>query len=580
MGRRAGAVASKALTPFRVLLGALMIFGALWGWTRLADQPERETALRQPPTLPQPSTQDRVLFFFDMVKRSATTEVGGKMVRDWHVIAERALRELGTPTFDHILAKDRYAEYGRSPTLVSNVFRFIGDSPAVRDHPLFPQFVQDWLDPKQHPKPRPGNNWTPGWKRELFRIIARYPRVENVALCLAELNDPAPDPDMRGFALDVLLYLGADVELSQVWQKLPRDEEDQDYPLRSRLLAYLLEFSEPGQDSKRKDTVEAMRAFLHDARGSALALERMRAEAILRRLGDPSAEPALLAEHKRLTSENESLAWNVLRLLNADAPHPYVKEVALTYATQPDKPFSYFWALRLLARWWLDDPQVVALAWEAVREHADQANPLVVLHELQRVDRPAVIEHLITAVKSGDNERIHAAVRFAMKNKMTEIGPAIFDALAGATARQRPYYFRALTELRMPRVIPLLKAELKSSRPNEVRNLAVSELLTLDAGLSEVADRLRAGDNEAFDALHRRAQAGGRDGVPDALVDALLESLDTLTGEDAKLRALFILRCRGTLEGVRDGLLNAYRKEPSRRVARAIREALIELSHR
>ncbi|MDH3592969.1 MAG: hypothetical protein OER88_13875, partial [Planctomycetota bacterium] len=106
------------------------------------------------------------------------------------------------------------------------------------------------------------------------------------------------------------------------------------------------------------------------------------------------------------------------------------------------------------------------------------------------------------------------------------------------------------------------------------------ELLVLRARLDDVETRLRAGDVQVFDALVRAAVAGGADGVPEQLVPAVLSALRTLPGEVSRLRALFILRCRGTLSGVREGLIEAYRREPSRRVARAIESTLVELAHR
>jgi hypothetical protein len=68
--------------------------------------------------------------------------------------------------------------------------------------------------------------------------------------------------------------------------------------------------------------------------------------------------------------------------------------------------------------------------------------------------------------------------------------------------------------------------------------------------------------------------------VPESLVGPLLTALRVLPDEDDRRTALFILRYRGTLSGAREGLLEAYRREPSRRVATEIRQVLVELAHR
>jgi hypothetical protein len=68
--------------------------------------------------------------------------------------------------------------------------------------------------------------------------------------------------------------------------------------------------------------------------------------------------------------------------------------------------------------------------------------------------------------------------------------------------------------------------------------------------------------------------------VPDRLVAPLLRAAQEAAGEGARSAAVVVLRCRGTLDGVREGLVDAYRREPSSRVAREIAEALEDLAHR
>ena len=76
-----------------------------------------------------------------------------------------------------------------------------------------------------------------------------------------------------------------------------------------------------------------------------------------------------------------------------------------------------------------------------------------------------------------------------------------------------------------------------------------------------------------------RSSATGRDGVPSSLLPGLLRLLERTPNEQTRLRILLILRCRGTLDGVESGLMEAYRREPSSRVADAIRATIVELAH-
>jgi hypothetical protein len=72
----------------------------------------------------------------------------------------------------------------------------------------------------------------------------------------------------------------------------------------------------------------------------------------------------------------------------------------------------------------------------------------------------------------------------------------------------------------------------------------------------------------------------GAEGLPDGFLDPVLRALVTLPSEDDRLAALAVLRRRGTLEGVQAALEDAYRREPSRRVAQEIAETLRELAYR
>jgi len=68
--------------------------------------------------------------------------------------------------------------------------------------------------------------------------------------------------------------------------------------------------------------------------------------------------------------------------------------------------------------------------------------------------------------------------------------------------------------------------------------------------------------------------------LQEGIVIQTLVSPVRVEGEEGRLTALYVLRCRGTLNGVRDSLIEAYRREPSRRVANELRAVLVELAHR
>jgi hypothetical protein len=113
-----------------------------------------------------------------------------------------------------------------------------------------------------------------------------------------------------------------------------------------------------------------------------------------------------------------------------------------------------------------------------------------------------------------------------------------------------------------------------------LREAAVAELLNLgDAkGLERIAGALEAGDPQIMDILFRRTVAGG--GVPEPLLPVVLARLRAAPDEEERRTALFILRYRGTLGGVAEPMMEAYRRERSHRLAAQIRTVLEELAHR
>ena len=140
-----------------------------------------------------------------------------------------------------------------------------------------------------------------------------------------------------------------------------------------------------------------------------------------------------------------------------------------------------------------------------------------------------------------------------------------------------------LTRLRTPGTASMLLAELEGAADPGWRGVVASALLDTgsDAGLEELAERLSDGDEAVLDAVYRRALGRGAEGVPEVLVPAILGAVRRMPGEAGRVKAVLALRCRGRDDGpTREGLTEAYRREPSRRVATEIKTTLIELAHR
>lgn len=69
----------------------------------------------------------------------------------------------------------------------------------------------------------------------------------------------------------------------------------------------------------------------------------------------------------------------------------------------------------------------------------------------------------------------------------------------------------------------------------------------------------------------------GREHFP---VFNLVDEFRWMQSEEGRRVALLALRLRGRFDDVREGLIEAYRFEPSRRVAQEIGAAIVELAHR
>jgi hypothetical protein len=142
--------------------------------------------------------------------------------------------------------------------------------------------------------------------------------------------------------------------------------------------------------------------------------------------------------------------------------------------------------------------------------------------------------------------------------------------------------YRPLVALRTPGTEALLLAEMANRKDAVLRGAAAQELLNLGGrqGITHLAAELDRGDPVILRTLLANAKGSGRAGVPESLVGPTLKALRGFPDEDDRRTALFIFRYRGTLDGAREGLVEAYRREPSRRLATEIRKVLEELAHR
>jgi hypothetical protein len=199
-----------------------------------------------------------------------------------------------------------------------------------------------------------------------------------------------------------------------------------------------------------------------------------------------------------------------------------------------------------------------------------------------KLDRKRVAAYVERELKSGEMDRLAAVLPFVMGERLTELGPVLTDLVREVPRSRRPLLYRPLVALRTPGTEALLLAEMANPKDEVLRGAAVAEILNLGgrAGLAHLAEELEGLDPRILHSLFMRAKTHGRAGVPEALVGPTLTALREMPAEDDRRTALFILRYRGTLDGSREGLVEAYRREPSRRLATEIRQVLVELAHR
>jgi len=501
----------------------------------------------------------------------------GGAIPVWRELDEAALVGLGRPALDYMLAEERSEEYRRTPDVLANVLRILPRMREAADHPRLYPFLLYWLDPAHAPLSTPQSDWVSELRKGIFVVFRAFPREEAVPACFEELRRKERVVDLRVPAISVLLATGHGPGLIPVYPSLPPNEEEPNAPLRLEVLTTLSAMAAPGAPADARAQVALMRPLLRRALESDLEVERFNAMGVLLRLGDRGMEKPLI-ELFETRKDDPKVAWSALLLLTQDGPNAYARQACRAELDADGDGIGPGIAAGILLRWW--PAESAAAVWKAI--DAGRVPAMQVLPRLLEVDRARVVAWLRAELRSGEAACVDAALRFVRGEHITELGPELLELVRRVPPEARPPFYRTLVALQTPGTEALLLAEQGSDAAPLLRDAAATELINLggEEGLDRVAEALAAGDTAVLGALVRRARVGGPLGVPDRLVPAVLTALRTLPGEQDRRTALLVLRYRGRLEGVEEGLKEAYRREPSERLASEIRQALAELATR
>jgi hypothetical protein len=524
----------------------------------------------------------KAAYFFEMMDAREQIRLGGEQVAAWQAIGRLAVYELGAPALDYLLAEERLPTYRAQPNRLYNFLVALPRLPGAPKHPRFYPFLLHWLVRENCPRTVPGADWASDLRQMVFAVFVQAPGEPAVAPCVEELRKVKPERDLRGGALKVLLALGHTDLLRQLFPSLPpSDAEPQpEADLKAYVVDALYRMAAPLAGEKRREHARVMVPTLLRVAGTAeRAIVRIQAAGALLRLGDESFRARLWEEYRAAAgAEDDAVAWAALDVLSADDRPAEVRTICLERLATGDGSPGYVAAARLLLRGWVHEDKVRERIWDEVE--ARRLDPLLALPPMATLDRARAVKFLEGEIATGEMDRLQSAVRIAIGKGLAELGPTLLDLVRSVPDQQRPFLYASLVQLGARRVVPLLAAELDPSRPEFLHGVAATELLNLGERTDLLAEALERGDPAVLAALQRRVQGMGREGLPDALLPGLLKALREQPGEEGRLTALFVLRCRGTLQGVRDDLIAAYRREPSRRVAKEIRKVIEELAHR
>ncbi|HEX5136772.1 MAG TPA: hypothetical protein VFY93_07370 [Planctomycetota bacterium] len=553
---------------------------AVAAYLLIPQEPPPSPPVRPAPAIPSPSPEEKIRYFYRLLGSGETVTVAAPLVGAsplefpvWRDVARSALLSFGDPALAFLTSEERYPEYVSSPDILVAVLQLLL---LARVPERFP-FLAHWLDEGNCPPPAPGADWPDEIRNLVFRVLKKEPEPEAARFCEAELRRPQRGHDYRPAAADILLRLGKADILNELFEGLPPTPEAPEPDLRSEILARLFEMAAPAAGDRNHAQVNALEPLLERTLLSPRAIERVHAMAVLHRLGRPGMREQIERFFRENREKDENAAFGALLLLGADGPVPFVHDACKERIAHPDAGVGFTTAVRILSMHWMDENAPLFLEWIRARKHID---PYLVLPRLLRHDRAAVVDWLRGELRSGGD--LLRTLAFLSGEGVTELAPDVVDMVRDADPERRTPLYRALVLLRAPGTEALLLAELNASIPDNLRSAAAAEILNLagQEGIARLADLVGQGDAAALDAVLQRAWQSQGAGVPDGLLPGLLEAVRRIPGEDGRRAALLVLRFRGKLDGVRDGLVEAYRHEPSRRVAKEIEETIVELAHR
>jgi len=572
----------------RVALGALLVGGlvAFLVW-RSNREPPAAPPRRPALALEAATPADRAAYFFDLLDSASTWKVGSWSAPVGRVLGRPGLIQGGAASLDELLAEERYPGYRRSTNRLLTLLALLADFPHARQHPRMEPFLRHWLDPENCPPDIPGARPAEEFRKRIFHLFRVDPPDWAAPYCADELTRPDRFHDLRVEALGVLLYLGVTEPIVAHWAELPPTEDEPQPLLKPFVLSQMRIQAAPHQAAPRREGARKLEPLARRTLKDGALYERVNAASALLRLGDAAMADRLIefAELARAQDDVDTL-WSALTILVEDVPDPRARAMCLNEVADDVRVGDYpdRTALKILAAGWPEDPLVARKLWEYV-DRAGLSDLSALRWVLRTPDsRGRVVEILRTAIRDGSFDDRWAAVRFATTagNAVPEVMPDLYRVARETPAdRGRTRYLNALVTMRFDEVKPLLLADLTDDLV-ELRRAAAANLLELDTEetVEAVAARLEGGDLAMLDPIVARAQARGKDGVPLRLLPALLHALRTAPGEDDRFRALYALRCQGRLAELDGGLMDAYRREPSERVADAIAETLRELAIR
>lgn len=531
--------------------------------------------LRSAPAVPKPTEDQKVEYLYRLFTSGEEVDLAGKRIRVWRKVGEPGLQQLGAPALRYLLSKDRYPEYHRSTNILANVLRLLPTQPNVAAQPEFYPFLLHFLDPANYAPQSEGGVDADTFRKTIFAIFTRFPDPRAAPACIEELDKEKRTVDLRNEAIVVLLRTGHAEEVRKRYKDFGPEQ-------RLFTLVRLYEAADPKMKEDLRQVAAAFRPQLEEALDSDNAFHRLYAAGTLLRLGDKAMADRLLSEHARALKEKQlDPAWFAVRILAQDRADERAYELARQQAGKKVMSLAGQVAIELLFRYWIDKPEAQALLWKVLENTKSRLQlDLRIVNALLKVDRPKTVAYLKRLVFGKNHIWRDNALRFIQTNRtVTEAGAWIIELLRKESdAHRRSYYYGILTVLRTNAVVPLARAELKDNADV----VAAGVVIAFDdkKGLDQVGALVRRGNRPILDYLLQQALLLGKAGVPEALLDDLLYALQNLPGDQARMKVLQVLRLRGTAEGVLEGLIDAYQREKSRRVAAQIETVIEELVHR